>query len=71
MSEEKQRYLSYLLRLWPVQEHEQTVWRASLENSQTGVRCGFTNLAALFNFLRQQTAVAIDARTDERRGEKD
>ena len=55
MTEKKQRYLSFLLRLWPVKEHTQTVWRASLESSHTGERWGFVNLDSLCSFLDQQT----------------
>ena len=60
MSEEKQRYLSFLLRLWPVKENEHTVWRASLESSHTGERWGFADVGALCTFLREQTAILTD-----------
>jgi hypothetical protein len=45
---------SYLLRLWPTGSAEQQVWRASLENVQTGERMGFANLEQLFVYLMQQ-----------------
>lgn len=57
MSEEKQRYHSFLLRLWQVQENEHTVWRASLESSHTGERWGFADVDALCEFLYEQTAI--------------
>ena len=38
MDKDKHRYLSYLLRLWQVEEKEHVVWRASLERSGTGER---------------------------------
>jgi hypothetical protein len=46
---------SYLLRLWLAGSAGQAVWRASLENVQTGERLGFANLEHLFVFLMQQT----------------
>jgi hypothetical protein len=55
VSDERERYVSYLLRLWQTTSGDQVVWRASLENSQTGERQGFTSLDALLNYLRQQT----------------
>ena len=55
MSDKGERYASYLLRLWQTTSGNKVVWRASLENSQTGERQGFASLEALFNFLRQQT----------------
>jgi len=51
---EQADYLSYLLRLWRESE-EQGVWRASLEDPQTGERTGFASLEALLVFLRQST----------------
>jgi hypothetical protein len=56
----KQRRLSYLLRLWPVQQAGQTVWRASLENPHTGEQLGFATLERLFAFLEDQTVLAGD-----------
>jgi hypothetical protein len=46
---------SYLLRLWPAGSAGKQIWRASLENMQTGERLGFANLEQLFMFLMQQT----------------
>jgi len=57
MSEEKQRYHSFLLRLWQVKENEHTTWRASLESSHTGERWGFADVDALCVFLHEQTAI--------------
>ena len=65
MSEKQPCYLSYLLRLWQVQENEHTTWRASLESSHTGERWGFATLDALCAFLREQTTVlAVTDRPD-------
>ena len=49
-------YLSYLLRIWRVDEasdeRECAVWRASLESTHTGERKGFAGLEELCDFLR-------------------
>ena len=54
VNDNKARYLSFLLRLWPVKENEHTTWRASLESSHTGERHGFADLDMLCAFLRGQ-----------------
>ena len=57
MMEKQADYLSYLLRLWRVDGDEdqaetyQPVWRASLEDPETGRLQGFGSLESLFNFL--------------------
>ena len=66
MSEKRQTYLSYLLRLWRADGEEGATWRASLENPQTGERRGFAGLDAMVAFLRQQIDLA-----PERGGEED
>jgi hypothetical protein len=58
VSDEQGCYASYLLRLWQTTSSNKVIWRASLENSQTGERQGFASLDALFDYLRQQTATA-------------
>ena len=58
--------LSYLLRLWPAGVAHQQVWRASLEDVQSGERRGFANLEQLFVFLMEQTehgGAAADAQS--------
>jgi len=61
MTENKPKYLIYLLRNWVVEEGcgsrilPKTVWRASLENINTHTRYGFANLGRAFEFLHQQT----------------
>jgi len=47
-------YLSYLLRLWPVEDGGERMWRASLESARSGQRTGFASLDDLFDFLEQQ-----------------
>ena len=55
MTEERQRYLSYLLRLWQTSDGSEQVWRASLESPGSGARRGFDSLESLIDFLRAQT----------------
>lgn len=54
----QRRYRSYVLRLWEVDDDGQAVWRASLQDSQSGERLGFADLAALALFLAEQTGSA-------------
>ena len=42
---------SYILRLWRVDLSKPAVWRASLENPETGQRIGFASLEQLFAYL--------------------
>ena len=65
MSEKQPRYLSYLLRLWQVENRGQWVWRASVEDSRTGERRGFASINALLSSLREQTDVVTDLLEDE------
>jgi hypothetical protein len=51
----KHKYLSYLLRLWLVEENGNNVWRASLEVTHSGEKHGFASLESLFAFLEEQT----------------
>ena len=51
-------YLSFLLRLWRVDDGEASAWRASLQNALTGQRQGFADLVQLIAFLRQQIEVS-------------
>jgi hypothetical protein len=57
MARELPDYLSFLLRLWRVDERGLPNWRASLQSPQTGERVSFATLDALFAFLREQTGV--------------
>ena len=54
MPETQHDYASFLLRLWHAQEHGQSIWRASLESTQTGQRQNFTDLECLITFLKSQ-----------------
>lgn len=61
MTEQQSEYLAYLLRLWRCSDKEKTVWRASLQNSQTRERVGFASLDDLFHYLREYTnAVSVE-----------
>jgi hypothetical protein len=51
----KQRYLSYLLRLWQTSDRKEQIWRASLQSPNSEVRRGFANLEELIDFLETQT----------------
>jgi hypothetical protein len=52
---------TYLLRLWRAELGQPAVWRASLENTQTGERFGFAMLEQLFVFLMEQVEGADQA----------
>ena len=49
------RYLSFLLRVWPVNTDINAVWRASLEDPHTGERHAFATMEDLFTFLGAET----------------
>jgi hypothetical protein len=67
MIEKQQEYLAYMLRLWSVRNNGKTLWRASLENAQTGERRGFAGLNDLFEYLRSQTAALSGPKTPEKK----
>jgi hypothetical protein len=56
MPDEQRRYHSYLLRLWQANSEQAPIWRASLEDVQTGERHSFVDLARLFAFLEERRA---------------
>lgn len=64
MKKSKQRYLSYLLRLWQTSDGKEQIWRASLESPGAGERRGFASLKDLVDFLQAQT----ESRDEETRG---
>ena len=61
MTKRRVDYLSYLLRLWRVNGDEdqsetyKPVWRASLEDPETGKQQGFGSLEDLFDYLLKKT----------------
>ena len=52
----RQRYLSYLLRLWQTDDGEEHIWRASLQSPGSEERRGFGSLEDLYEFLNAQVA---------------
>lgn len=57
------RRVSYLLRLWQVEDDGRTIWRVSLHDPDTGQRRGFTALADLLRFLQDKYG-AVGAKAD-------
>jgi len=55
MPNDQRTYQAYLVRLWRVNTGCSVVWHASVEDSHTGERTGFADLAGLFTFLEDQT----------------
>lgn len=49
--EENPRRLTFLLRLWCMDESGRSNWQASLEMADTGKRIGFASLEQLFMYL--------------------
>jgi hypothetical protein len=59
------RKLSFILRLWSVDQGNTSDWRASLEILGTGERLGFASLEELFAFLIDFTDIKSDSMTAE------
>ena len=66
MSKRPLAYQSYLLRLWPVRDKGEAIWRASLESPHSGERYNFANLAELFAFLQRQAGQLTDKTENEK-----
>ncbi len=66
MAGRERPYLSYLLRLWLVQD-DGLAWRASLETPSRVERHGFSTLQDLFAFLLAETS-DLAAEEASRRG---
>ena len=64
MRNQEPLYRSYLLRLWTSVHNGEVIWRASLEDANTGERLGFATLERMFDFLRTQVAVSSE-RSDQ------
>jgi hypothetical protein len=60
MPNEATDYRSYLMRLWRVKEGDRDVWRASLQDPQSGERISFATIEALFAYLQEQLERAPD-----------
>jgi hypothetical protein len=54
-TDRKQKYQSYLLRLWVEDINGKGVWRFSLENPFSGERRGFASLKDLYAYLEKET----------------
>ncbi|MGD2166435.1 MAG: hypothetical protein PVH50_13005 [Anaerolineae bacterium] len=63
MTRPDERYISYLVRLWPIADSGELVWRASLESPRTGERRGFADLSALCAFLEREVKHATERQT--------
>lgn len=48
------RYTSYLLRLWQMQNDQQTTWVASVQSTVTGEQRSFPSVGALLEFLQAE-----------------
>jgi hypothetical protein len=57
--DERDRYQSYLLRLWRAKAHGKWSWRASLESPRTGERQLFPCLEHLFSFLSNRCEASV------------
>ena len=57
MNEQGQRYVSFLLRLWRVEDRGKPAWRASLEGPGDGDHLGFTSIDDLCAFLRWEASL--------------
>ncbi len=54
MAARERRYLSFLLRLWCINQNGCETWRASLEDPRTGEQRGFASLNLMLDFLMEQ-----------------
>jgi hypothetical protein len=68
MADETVDYRSYLLRLWCAREGESDVWRASLQDPQSGERVSFATVEALFAYLQEQLERASGREGDAEAG---
>jgi len=59
---------SFILRLWREVQSDTLNWRASVENSETGKRIGFSSLEQLFVFLIDLTESDCDLQPKESTG---
>ena len=62
--DQERPYMTWLLRLWRVEERGGCLWRASLENATTGERYGFAGAAGLLAFLRALMSAHLRSSVD-------
>lgn len=55
MTNQENRYWAFMVRLYRVDDSEQSDWRSSVENPHTGERFGFGTLEEFFDFLKSFT----------------
>jgi len=67
MVEKQREYLAYMLRIWSVRDNGKILWRASVENAQTGERRGFASLGDLFEYLQSQAAAMSEPKMLEKK----
>jgi len=58
MPKDSHYYFSYLLRIWEAHVDEEITWRASLERPGEKTRYGFSDLEAVFEFIRDDICKA-------------
>jgi hypothetical protein len=64
MSDERDGYQAYLLRLWRVPWKGKWQWRASLESPRTGERQVFAGLEQFFAFLNERCGSQVPGTPD-------
>ncbi len=64
MSDERDSYQAYLLRLWRVPYRGKWQWRASLESPRSGERQVFAGLEKLFAFLSERCSSQVPGTQD-------
>ncbi len=65
------KYVSFLLRMWRVEEAGRQVWRASLENPSTGEQKFFASLPSLFSFIENGGKTPEVNKIDQARAKED
>lgn len=65
MPDERRQHLTFLMRLWQAQSDGRLVWRMSLEDAHTGIRCGFADLASLVAYLDAQLTDTEESCNDD------
>ena len=55
LSASNSSYHAYMLRFWPEQTPNETIWRFTLLDPHSGQRKGFHSLDALFGYLTSLT----------------
>jgi Ser-tRNA(Ala) deacylase AlaX len=66
MSDERDGYQAYLLRLWRVPSQGRWQWRASLESRHTGEHLLFAGLRQLFAYLTERCESQMPPMTETR-----